>query len=372
MPENFSNATIMVVDDTPGNLKLLQMMMQRKGLRVVTFPDGALALQAAARTPPDLILLDINMPNMDGFEVCRRLKADAALKEIPVLFISALTEAEDKVKAFAAGGQDYVSKPFQIEEIYARVKTHLRLRNMQCKLEDHNLHLQELVEEQVREISDSQLATIIALSKLAECRDEETGHHIERTRTFCKILAVSLRDDPSVAPFIDDAFVEHICRAAPLHDVGKVGIPDAILLKPGPLNPDEFEIMKTHTLIGARALQSVADKYPKNDFLNMGLAIARSHHERWDGSGYPDGLAGEAIPLAARIMTLADVYDALRSKRPYKEPFTHELTCRIILEGDGRTKPEHFDPRVLAAFRSVESEFNRIHSKLADPEQHNL
>jgi putative two-component system response regulator len=177
MPDS-ANATIMVVDDNPENLKLLQAMLQCNGYRPLTFPSGYLALQAALRHPPDLILLDIDMPVMNGFEVCRRLKAESALKEIPVLFISALDETNDKVEAFAAGGQDYVTKPFQIEELYARVKTHLRLRRMQSELEKYNLHLRELVEEQVREISDSQLATILALSKLSECRDEETGHHI--------------------------------------------------------------------------------------------------------------------------------------------------------------------------------------------------
>jgi len=365
MPDT-SNATIMVIDDNPDNLKLLQAMLQGNGYRPLTFPNGELALQAALRNPPDLILLDIDMPIISGFEVCRRLKAETALKEIPVIFISALDETNDKVEAFAAGGQDYVTKPFQIEELYARVRTHLQLRKMQLALEKHNHHLQELVEEQVKEISDSQLATILALSKLSECRDEETGHHIERTQSFCEILTVCMRQNLRDTAVINDDFVTQIRRAAPLHDVGKVGIPDAILLKPGPLNHDEFEIMKTHTLIGAQALKAVADRYPKNNFLNMGVCIARSHHERWDGSGYPDGLAGEAIPLAARIMTMADVYDALRSRRPYKEPFTHEQTCRIILEGDGRIKPEHFDPLVLDAFKSVEAEFNRIRTSLTD------
>lgn len=368
MPD-IKNSTIMVVDDNPENLKLLQMMLQAQTYRVVTFPRGALALQAAEKHPPDLILLDINMPEMDGFEVCRRLKADADLRDIPVLFLSALDGSADKVEAFAVGGQDYVTKPFQIEELQARVNTHLRLRKMQQEVQKHNLHLSELVEEQVREISDSQLATILALSKLSECRDEETGHHIERTRAFCAILAGALHTNSRDAAIIDDAFIEQIGRAAPLHDVGKVGIPDAILLKPGPLTSDEFKIMKTHTTIGADALKTVAERYPKNYFLNMGVCIARSHHERWDGTGYPDGLVGEAIPLAARIMTMADVYDALRSRRPYKEPFSHEQACRIILEGDNRIRPEHFDPMVLEAFKQVESEFNRIRLQLADDEQ---
>ncbi|NLF95812.1 MAG: response regulator [Candidatus Riflebacteria bacterium] len=369
MMPDIRNSTVMVIDDNPENLKLLQMMLQAQAYRVVTFPGGALALQAAEKYPPDLILLDINMPEMDGFEVCRRLKAAAALKDIPVLFLSALDGSADKVEAFAVGGQDYVTKPFQIEELQARVSTHLKMRKMQQEMQKHNLHLRELVEEQVREISDSQLATILALSKLSECRDEETGHHIERTRAFCEILAAAMRSNARDAGVIDDAFIEQIGRAAPLHDVGKVGIPDAILLKPGPLTPDEFKIMKTHTTIGADALKTVADRYPKNYFLNMGVCIARSHHERWDGTGYPDGLVGEAIPLAARIMTMADVYDALRSRRPYKEPFSHEQACRIILEGDSRIRPEHFDPMVLEAFKSVEAEFNRVRQQLADDEQ---
>lgn len=366
MAKGSQNSTIMVVDDTPANLKLLQDMLQASDYRVLAFPNGMMALTAAASKPPDLILLDITMPEMNGFEVCERLKADETLKDIPVLFISALSETTDKVKAFSAGGVDYVTKPFQYGEVHARVETHLRLRRMQLELEKHNLHLEDLVKQKVREISDSQLATILAVSKLAECRDDETGHHIERTQTFCKVLAEKLRDNLRYAGSINDVYVENIYHAAPLHDIGKVGISDNILLKPGKLTPEEFEIMKTHTLIGAKALQTVRSKYPKNGFLNMGIAIARSHHERWDGSGHPDGLAGEDIPLAGRIMALADVYDALRSKRPYKEPISHEEACRVILEGDGRTKPDHFDPQVLEAFEAVEAEFAEIRQRMDD------
>ena len=354
--------TIMLVDDTPANLKLLQQMLQAKGYLVLTFPRGKMALNAAAKNPPDLILLDITMPEMNGFEVCERLKADATLKEIPVIFISALTETEDKVKAFAAGGVDYVSKPFQFEEVNARVETHLRLRKLQLELSRHNLHLEDLVKEKVQEISDSQLATINAMSKLAESRDDDTGQHIERTRTFCKFLAEKLRDTARYAGSIDAAYLENIYHAASLHDIGKVGISDNILLKPGKLTPAEFEIMKTHTIIGADTLQTARSKYPLNVFINMGMAIARSHHERWDGSGYPDGLAGEEIPLTARIMAIADVYDALRSKRPYKPAFTHEKSCQIIWEGSGR----HFDPALIAAFTLVEPAFANIHLQMDD------
>ena len=362
MAEKPESATIMVVDDVPANLKLLQEMLQAKGYRVLTFPSGKLALRAAAQNRPDLILLDINMPEMDGFEVCARLKADERLKDIPVLFISALTETADKVKAFAVGGVDYVTKPFQIEEVHARTQTHLRLRKLQAELEKHNLHLEERVQEQVRELSDSQRATIIALAKLAECRDDDTGAHVERTQTFCRVLAETLRTRSRYADRIDQTFVTNIYYAASLHDIGKVGIPDRILLKPGKHTPEEFAIMKTHVLIGAKTLQDACGDYPHNAFLNMGIVIARSHHEKWDGGGYPDGLAGEAIPLPARIMAVADVYDALRSKRPYKRTITHEASCTIIQDGAGR----HFDPVMVDAFQAVEAEFAEIHDRMVD------
>jgi len=346
-------ATIMVVDDAPTNLKLLEEMLQDRGYRVIQFPRGDMALKAAARNPPDLIMLDIRMPEMDGFEVCRRLKADENLKDIPVLFLSVLDGTDDKIKAFAAGGLDYVTKPFQEAEVLARVQTHLELHQGRRELERHKSHLEDLVREKVQEISDSQQATILAVSKLAEFRDDETGGHIERTRTLCRILARNLRENHRYAESITDVFIENIYHAAPLHDIGKVGIADNILLKPGKLTPGEFEIMKTHTTIGASTLQAVQRRYPGNAFINMGIALTRSHHEKWDGSGYPDGLAGVDIPLSGRIMAVVDVYDALRSTRPYKEAFPHEKSCRIIEEGAGR----HFDPAVVAAFTTLKSEF---------------
>lgn len=354
--------TIMIVDDTPANLKLLTEMLQGQGCRVLALPDGAKALAAAARRPPDLILLDITMPEMSGFEVCERLKADPALRDIPVIFISALTETADKVKAFSAGGVDYVTKPFQFEEVHARVRTHLRLRTLQLELDRRNRDLEQLVKEKVAEISDSQLATIVALANLAESRDETTGAHIERTQALCSLLATALRADPRYAGGVTDAFVESIYHAAPLHDVGKVGISDAILLKPGKLTGAEFETMKTHSTIGADTLQSARRKYPRNVLLNMGIAIARSHHERWDGTGYPDGLAGEDIPLSARVMAVADVYDALRAKRPYKEPFTHAEAVKVIVDGSGT----HFDPALVEAFKAVAARFDEVLAKTPD------
>jgi putative two-component system response regulator len=353
-------ATIMVVDDTPANLKLLEEMLQQQSYRVKQFPRGAMALKAAARNPPDLILLDIMMPEMDGFEVCRRLKADENLKDVPVLFISALDGTDYKIKAFSAGGLDYVTKPFQKKEVLSRVKTHIELHQARRELKKHSLHLEELVQEKVQEISDSQLATILAISKLAEYRDYETGGHIERTQAFCQILARELQEYHSYAESITDSFIESIYHASPLHDIGKVGIADNILLKPGKLTPEEFEIMKTHTIIGSTTLQTVQCKYPGNAFINMGIALTRSHHEKWDGSGYPEGLVGEEIPFSCRIMAIADVYDALRSKRPYKEAFSHEKSCRIIEEEAG----SHFDPVAVEAFTKIKSEFAVIRERM--------
>jgi len=354
--------SILVVDDMPANLELLSGMLKDSHYKIRAALSGELALQSARNDPPELILLDINMPGMDGYEVCRRLKAEANLKDIPVIFLSALNEQMDKVKAFGVGGVDYVTKPFQFEEVCARVETHLRLRRMQLELERHNLHLEDLVREQIAEISDSQLAAIIALTKLAESRDDNTGAHIERTRTFARALAEKMRNNPVHTGSITESFIESIYHTASLHDIGKVGIKDNILLKPGKLTPEEFEIMKTHSIIGANTLQTARGKYPRSAFLNMGIDIARSHHEKWDGSGYPDGLAGEAIPLAARIMAVADVYDALRAERPYKPAFSHEKSSKIILENSG----SHFDPAVIAAFRGIESGFSGILERIAE------
>jgi putative two-component system response regulator len=359
-----TRGNILIVDDTPANLTLLSKMLGDRGYRIRPVPSGSLALRAAASDPPDLILLDITMPEMDGFEVCRQLKEDARLRDVPVIFISALTETEGKVKAFKRGGVDYVTKPFQIEEVEARVETHLKLRNAQAELSRYNRYLEQLVDEKVKEISEAQLATIFAMVKLAESRDDETGTHIWRVREYCLALANTLRSDAPYASVLTEPFIRNLYNAAPLHDIGKVGIADAILLKPERHTPEEFEIMKTHTTIGARTLRGVGEKYPKNCFLAMGEEIAHAHHERFDGSGYPRGLAGDAIPLAAHIMAVADVYDALRTPRRYKPALDHAASVDIILKGDGRTKPSHFDPRLLAHFKEIADEFDAIYAKL--------
>ena len=347
---------VLVVDDTPANLQLLANMLKERGYKTRPVPSGILALQAAQSDPPDVILLDINMPEMNGYEVCERLKADEQLKEIPVIFISALNEILDKVRAFSVGGVDYITKPFQIDEVQARVETHLKLRSLQKELEKHNRELEKLVQAQVKRISDTQMAMIFALAKLAESRDDDTGMHLERVQVFCKRLAARLKQRSRWSGQIDDVFVENIFHASPLHDIGKVAIPDHILLKPGKLTPEEFEVVKTHARLGADTLEVVRRKYPGNALLDMGITIARFHHEKWNGSGYPQGLAGVAIPLTARIMAVADVYETLRAKRCYKPAFSHEETMEIVLASSGT----HFDPEIVKAIVELKDEFRKI------------
>ena len=355
-------ADILIVDDTPDNLRILEELLRSEGYGVRSVLDGAAALEAAAESPPDLILLDIMMPGMDGFEVCRQLKEDLRLKNVPVIFLSAISALPEKVRAFTLGAADYISKPFQFPEVLMRVQNHLRLRRLQLALDDHNRRLVELVREQVREISDSQMATIFALAKLAESRDGETGKHIERVQLYCKLLAATLAEQPAYAGRIEESFIENIFLASPLHDIGKVAIRDHIMLKQGELTPEEFEEMKMHTTLGAETLEAVRTRYPRNEFLRLGIEIARCHHERWDGKGYPVGLEGKDIPLSARIMAVADSYDAARSRRCYKPALSH-AECRVAL---ARRRGNYLDPDVILAFEEVQGLFEDIAHALND------
>jgi putative two-component system response regulator len=356
-----AQARIMVVDDTPQNLRLLENLLSERGYHVFALPDGEMALAAAAKNPPDLILLDIDMPGLNGYQVCKRLKSDASLAEIPIIFISALSETADKVRAFEAGGVDYVTKPIKFDEVAARVATHLKIRALQASLEEHNRRLEEIVAAQVKKISESQMATIFALAKLAENRDTDTGGHLERVQEYCRVLATELKKGSCYGDIIDDDFIANIYQASPLHDIGKVAVPDMVLLKPGRLNPDEFEVMKTHVSIGAETLMAVLERYPENAFVRMGIDIARYHHERWDGAGYPEGISGDRIPLSARVMAVVDVYDAFRSDRCYRSGLTHEATRRIILEGSAT----QFDPVIAEKFQELESVFRKIYEETA-------
>jgi putative two-component system response regulator len=360
MPQNAPRNNIMVVDDQPVNLRLMEEVLTPEGYVVRSFPRGRMALAAAEQDPPDLILLDVSMPEMDGFEVCRRLRSDAALSSIPVIFLTARDHPEDKLAAFESGAHDYVTKPFAPEEVKARIQTHLRLRHFQKKVERHNRELQQVVKQQIREIADAQLSAIFALAKLADSRDKDTGKHLERVQIYCKLLAVELSMQPAFSHTITQDYLHNIFHASPLHDIGKVAIPDAILLKPEALTEEEFALMKTHTIRGAETLEMVLDKHPVNEFVRMGIEIARSHHEQWNGHGYPDRLAGHEIPLSARILTVADCYDAMRSRRPYKRPCSHEVSRDAIMQGSG----QQFDPAIVRAFCHVEQSFKQISQKL--------
>lgn len=346
-----SNARIMLVDDVPEILTLLTSMLSRSGYQVVACTSGAEALALAEANPPELILLDILMPEMDGFQVCDLLQHNPKLKDIPVIFTSGLDDTENKVKAFRLGGVDYITKPFHLEELEARVWTQIRLHMLK-----RSLAAQKLNEEKIRALSVAQQATIFALAKLAEYRDEDTGTHLERVREYCRLLAEYLRESASYAASIPADFAEHIYHASPLHDIGKVAIPDGILLKPGELTPEEFAVIKKHPVVGGEYLQDVYNNYCSNVFIGMGIEIALYHHERWDGRGYPDGLIGKNIPLSARIMAVADCYDALRANRCYRKGFPHQRVRTMILEESGT----HFDPEICQAFLALEAEFEKI------------
>jgi len=346
---------ILIVDDVVENLKLLSEILSKKGYRVRVSPNGKLALRSVQIKLPDLILLDVRMPEMDGYEVCRNIKANKKTESIPIIFISANDDISSKIKAFEEGGIDYITKPFQENEILARISTHLKLKSMSDKIKIYNNQLEKLVQNKTKEIEELQYTVIHAFTKLAEYRDDDTGEHIERTRFFCKMISQKLMD-LSIYDEIDNEFINAIFQAAPLHDIGKVGIPDSILLKKGKLTNKEFDEIKKHSKIGASALKQINKEHPGNNFIKMGIELTQSHHEKWNGTGYPDGLSGEDIPLSARIMAIADVYDALTSERPYKKAFSHEKSFGIIKEGEGT----QFDPKIVKVFMQIESEIKLV------------
>ena len=355
-------ATILVIDDTPTNLSLLNQLL-REHYRVKLANSGLKGLNLAVTAPPDLILLDIMMPEMDGYEVCRRLKADTATARIPVIFLTAKMEPADEELGFELGAVDYIHKPIAPSIVLARIRTHLQIMAWQTFLEDKSAWLQREVERQVNEVLHLQEASIRVMVSLAEFRDECTGNHIRRTQTYVRLLADYLSKQERDREFLTPQHIDHIAKAAPLHDIGKIAIPDDILLKPGKHTPEEFEIMKTHAIKGESMLARTRHEMGEgNLMLHFASQIARNHHERWDGSGYPDQLSGELIPLAARLMAVADVYDALRSRRPYKQAFSHEEAVPMLVEQRGR----QFDPALIDAFVVLQNEFCRIATQLAD------
>lgn len=344
----------MIVDDTETNIDILvEALGGDFDLRVAM--DGETALEAIADEPPDLILLDIMMPGMDGYEVCSRLKSAPATRDIPVVFLTAMSEEQDEARGLALGAVDYITKPFSPALVKARVRNQLELKR-------YRDHLEELVRERTRQLVLTQDVTIRSMGTLAEYRDPETGGHIRRTQQYVRILALHLKNDPRFRDRLDDTAIDLLVKSAPLHDIGKVGVRDNILLKPGALTPEEFEEMKRHTIYGRDALLVSEKMLGEDSFLSVAREIAYTHQEKWDGTGYPRGLKGEEIPLFGRLMAVADVYDALISKRVYKPPYPHERAVEMIREGRG----SHFDPDIVDAFLVLADDFRRIALEHAD------
>ena len=355
--------TILVVDDTPDNIDLLCAVLE-DDYRTKIAVNGERALKIAnGDSKPDLILLDIMMPGMSGYEVCQQLKANPATRDIPVIFVTAMSETADEQLGLGMGAVDYITKPISAPIVLARIKTQLSMKRVHDFLRDQNHFLETEIELRTREIVALQDVTIHTMASLAETRDSETGNHIRRTAHYVKTLAEKLRDHPRFAAFLTDKTIELLFKSAPLHDIGKVGIPDRILLKPGRFEPHEMEIMKTHTTLGRDAILAAERELGiEVDFLKYAKEIAYGHQEKWDGSGYPEGLAGDAIPISARLMAVADVYDALISRRVYKEGMSHDAAVAIISAGRG----QHFDPDMVDAFMALQTDFIAIAQRYAD------
>ena len=349
---------ILIVDDMPENLSVLGELLHGAGYRVKVATNGVSALNLANQQPrPSLILLDVMMPEMDGHEVLRQLRSNINTHEIPVIFLTAMGGEEDEERAFDDGIADYIVKPIKPAVVLARVRSQLLVRQARRWLQDQNLALEAEVKRRMLENDLIQAVSIRALAHLAETRDNETGAHIQRTQGYVRLLATRLSEHPRFSTTLTNKYIEVLARSAPLHDIGKVGIPDHILLKPGKLTPDEWEIMKTHTILGCDAIAlAERDIDTTVEFLQQAKEIVRSHHERWDGKGYPDGLAGDDIPLSARLMTVADVFDALISKRVYKKAIAFSAVREIMAEGRGT----QFDPDIIDVFLAGCDEFEAI------------
>lgn len=338
---------ILLVDDNLANLKLASNLL-KDYYKVSLTKSGMQALEFCKKNRPDLILLDINMPDMDGFETIKALKNNIATRNIPVIFLTASNESEVEAKGFEYGAVDFITKPFAKKSMLHRIETHLQLF-------DYQLHLENVV----KELEDS---IITSFCELIECRDNETGGHIERTKEYVRLIANELRAAGKYTDILSDYYIEMLVRSAPLHDIGKIGIRDIVLLKPARLTDEEFEEMKKHTLIGEEVLNTIMKRMPSQKYLDIAKEIAASHHERFDGEGYPNRLKGNDIPLSARIVSAADVYDALITDRVYREAMPHEKACELILSGKGK----QFDPDVIDAFMNIEEKIYEVSKSIRE------
>ena len=354
--------TILVVDDTPSNLLLIANLL-REHYTVKAVNRGGKALALAHEDPPDMILLDVMMPELDGYEVCRRLKADAHTSHIPVIFLTSKGDVADEQLGLELGAVDYITRPINPPILLSRVRAHCADASNASNMRVSNEYLAFEVSKRTRQMVALQDLTILTLASLAETRDADTGNHLRRSQHYMRVLSRRLKQHPRFSDFLSDAMVEVLFKCAPLHDIGKVGIPDRILLKAGRYEPQEFEIMKRHPTLGRDAIvNALSHSNEMSDFLEVAMEIVYSHHEKWDGTGYPQGLVGEAIPISARLMAVADVYDALISSRVYKAGMSHDEAVHLIFSGAGR----HFDPDVVECFMAVQDEFRAIAARFGD------
>jgi putative two-component system response regulator len=355
---------VLIVDDQPDIRRICRLALTADGLACDEAESGPDAVARAAESAFDLVLLDIDLPGYDGEEVLRRLRRNPPVPHLKVLLFSGHATGDDLSRLLLAGADDFVTKPFSVVQLRARVTTALRLKAAQDRadglnrdLRGVNAALERAVEDRDGELVRARNGLSLALAKLIEHRSSETGAHLLRLQRYCRVLAGEAALAPAFAPLIDEPFVRHLEDAAPLHDIGKAALPDGVLNKPGPLTPEERTLMQSHTTIGAETLREVLRRYPfATAFLSTAIDLARSHHERWDGTGYPDRLAGTDIPLSARLLAVADVYDALRAERVYKSGLTHATAVRAITE----KSPGHFDPALLDVFARCADEFDRV------------
>ncbi|WP_286263789.1 response regulator [Thalassotalea atypica] len=355
-------ATILVVDDTLENIEVAKGVLSQEYL-VQAALNGEIALKIVEKRKPDLVLLDIMMPEMDGYEVCKKLKANEATKDIPIIFLTAKVQEEDETKGLSLGAVDYITKPISPAILKERVKNHLILKASRELLARQNEVLEERVIERTAQLAELQDVAMVAMGALAESRDPETGNHIRRTQHYVKALAIELAQKDKYVELLTPEVITSLFKSAPLHDIGKVGIEDSILLKPGKLTDDEFAEMRNHPAYGRDAISAAETSIDSADnFLIFAKEIAYSHHEKWDGTGYPQKLSGDDIPLSARLMAIADVYDALISKRVYKPAFSHEKAMDIIIAGKG----SHFDPEMIDCLENIADKFNHIAQQYAD------
>jgi putative two-component system response regulator len=347
---------IIMVDD---NMAILSMgrTMLKSSYEVYPAPSAEKFFEVIkSGVTPDLILLDVEMPEMNGYEVMKKIKADANLAEIPVIFLTAKSDETSELEGFNLGAADYISKPFSAPLLLRRIANQLLIAQQKKDLKDYADNLEKKVRDKTKEVFNLQNAVLTTVADLVEYRDKQTGGHINRTQLYLKALTEELVREGPYADEIAKWDMDFFLPSAQLHDVGKIAISDLILNKPGKLTPEEFEIMKTHVAVGVEAIEGIMKRTEEHAFLHHALLITATHHEKWDGTGYPKGLQGNDIPLEGRLMAIADVYDALISDRPYKKSFTHEEACKIIEEGAGT----HFDPVLVEVFKNVKNEFARI------------